>query len=126
MFDPETFLTELSVLAAEFCKTQPVAIHPGRPAALWPSEVLTLAVFGQWAQFPSERACSRSADHHLRPAFPTRPCRPQLHRLLRLMAEIVFKERRKLGLELTQDRLIGGHNPERRLKILIRHGIDIV
>jgi len=31
--------------------------------------------------------------------------------LLRLMAEIVFKEGRELRLELTQDRLIGGHDP---------------
>src|SRR6185503_3979560 len=31
----------------------------------------------------------------------------KLHSLLRLMAQIVFKERGKHGLELTQDRLVG-------------------
>src|SRR5437773_3635830 len=40
----------------------------------------------------------------------------KLHGLPRLVAEIVFKEGRELGLELTQDRLVGEHDPERRLE----------
>lgn len=55
--------------------------HPGPQAALSCSEVITLALFGQWAQFPSERAFYRYAEHHLRPAFPSLPDRSQFNRL---------------------------------------------
>jgi hypothetical protein len=44
--------------------------RPGPAASLSYSEVVTLAVFGQWAQFPSERAFYRYALSHLRTAFP--------------------------------------------------------
>jgi hypothetical protein len=37
------------------------------------SEVVTLAVFGQWSQFESERGFYRYAQRHLRSAFPTLP-----------------------------------------------------
>jgi hypothetical protein len=47
------------------------------------SEVVTLALFGQWNHFPSERAFYRYADHHLRNAFPRLPDRSQLNRLIR-------------------------------------------
>jgi hypothetical protein len=40
-------------------------------------------VFGQWSQFPSERAYYRYAVRHLRAAFPRLPDRGQLNRLQR-------------------------------------------
>jgi hypothetical protein len=45
--------------------------------------VVTLALFGQWACFTSERAISRYALRHLRPAFPQLPSREQFNRLVR-------------------------------------------
>jgi hypothetical protein len=84
MLDPDTFLVTLYVMADEFCQTGlPPDRHPGRVAALSRSEVLTLAVFGQWARFASERAFYRYAQRHLRAAFPLLPRRPQLNRLVR-------------------------------------------
>jgi hypothetical protein len=84
MLDPETFLVELYVLADEFDKTTlPPERHAGRPPALARSEVVTLALFGQWACFASERAFYRWAQRHLRPLFPTLPSRPQFNRLQR-------------------------------------------
>jgi hypothetical protein len=46
------------------------------------SELITLALFGQWVQFPSERAFYRYAQRHLHSAFPRLPTRPQLNRLI--------------------------------------------
>lgn len=84
MLDPETFLVELYVLADAFDKAHlPPERRRGRPPALARSEVLTLALFGQWACFPSERAFDRWAARHLRPFFPTLPARPQFNRRLR-------------------------------------------
>jgi hypothetical protein len=84
MLDPETFLVELYVLADTFDKTALSPERPqGRPPALARSEVVTLALFSQWACFASERAFYRWAERHLRPLFPTLPARPQFNRLLR-------------------------------------------
>ncbi len=63
--------------------------HPGPAASLSCSEVVTLAVFGQWAQFPSERAFYRYVLCHLRPAFPTLPDREQFNRLQRQQREVI-------------------------------------
>ena len=57
--------------------------HPGLRASLQCSEVVTLALFGQWGQFSSERAFYRYAEQHLRDAFPQLPDRAQFNRLLR-------------------------------------------
>src|SRR5215831_15846241 len=57
--------------------------RPGPAASLSRSEVVTLALFGQGACFPSERAFSRYALRHLRPAFPRLPARAQFNRLQR-------------------------------------------
>lgn len=59
------------------------AKHPGPAASLSRSEVLTLALFGQWSEFKSERGFYCYAHTHLRAAFPTLPCREQLNRLIR-------------------------------------------
>jgi len=84
MVDSDTFLTTLYVMIDDFCKwhlsPEP---HCGPSASLTRSEVLTLALFGQWQRFPSERGFYRYAQRHLRGAFPTLPDRSQFNRLLR-------------------------------------------
>src|SRR3989440_11892167 len=73
--DQDTFLTTLYVMIDDFCQSQGYdeKHRPGPAASLSCSEVVTLAVFGQWGQFPSERAYYRYALSHLRAAFPTMP-----------------------------------------------------
>jgi hypothetical protein len=83
--DLDTFLTTLYVMADDFCQSRlPTAKHGAGPmASLQCSEVITLALLGQWMQFPSERAFYRYAQQHLRGAFPQLPDRSQFNRLLR-------------------------------------------
>jgi hypothetical protein len=84
MVDLDTFLTTLYVMADTFCKTElPAAPQPGAAPSLSPSEVITLALVGQWARFQSERDFYRYAERHLRSAFPCLPDRSQFNRLLR-------------------------------------------
>src|SRR5262252_8273541 len=81
----DTFLMTLYVMVDDFCLLAlPPAPHPGPQAALSRSEVVTLALFGQWQGFGSERGCfSRYAPRHLRAAFPSLPTREQYHRQVR-------------------------------------------
>jgi hypothetical protein len=83
--DTDTFLTTLYVMIDDFDQAHLPTEPPrsGPPASLSRSEVMTLALFGQWACFPSERAFYRYALRHLRPAFPRLPARPQFNRLQR-------------------------------------------
>lgn len=84
MLDPDTFLTTLYVLVDDCCKALPAATRgPGRPAALTRSEVVTLALFSQWARFTSERDFARYAASRLRGAFPHLPHRSQVNRRIR-------------------------------------------
>src|SRR5512144_1548629 len=84
LVDSDTFLTTLYVMIDDFCKSLLCPEHrSGAPASLTPSEVLTLALFGQWQRFSSERAFYRDAQRHLRGAFPSLPDRRQFNRLLR-------------------------------------------
>jgi hypothetical protein len=84
MLDADTFLTTLYVVIDDFCKAElPLELHPGPAAALSCSEVLTLAIFGQWQGFGSERGFYRYARRHLHAAFPTLPAREQFNRQLR-------------------------------------------
>lgn len=85
MIDLDTFLTTLYVMVDDFCQSTLAQEKrkPGPQAWLHRSEVITLALFGQWVQFPSERAFYRYAEHHLRAAFPTLPDRSQFNRLMR-------------------------------------------
>ena len=84
MVDTDTFLTELYVMADDFCKSQlPDRAAPGPKPSLTNSEVITLLVFSQWARFRSERDFYRYAQSRLRPAFPTLPRRSQFNRLAR-------------------------------------------
>jgi hypothetical protein len=89
--DLDTFLTTLYVMIDDFCQSAGFAEkqRPGPAASLSCSEVLTLAVFGQWARFPSERAFYRYAASHLRAAFPTLPEREQFNRLQRSYRDVI-------------------------------------
>src|SRR5215472_14529858 len=89
--DTDTFLTTLYVMIDDFDQVS-LPIEPPRPgpaASLSRSEVVTLALFGQWACFPSERAFYRYAQRHLRPAFPHLPARAQFNRLQRQHREAI-------------------------------------
>ena len=84
MVDVDTFLTTLYVMVDDFCKLSlPCEEHPGPQARLSRSEVMTLAIFGQWQPFGSERGFARYARRHLRAAFPHLPTREQLNRQIR-------------------------------------------
>jgi len=84
MVDTDTFLTTLYVMVDDFCKEQGLQEKgPGPEPSLSPSEVVTLAIFGQWARFQSERDFYRYASQQLRGAFPTLPDHSQFNRLLR-------------------------------------------
>ena len=84
MIAPDTFLTTLYVIVDDWCKTSlPPETHPGPHAALTRSEVVTLAIFGQWQGFGSERGFYRYAQRHVRTAFPTLPTREQFKRQVR-------------------------------------------
>ena len=100
MVDIDTFLTTLYVMVDDFCQSfLPKGKHvPGPPASLQCSEVITLALFGQWVQFPSERAFYRYAEHHLRAAFPGLPDRSQFNRLMRVHRDAITA----FGLYLVQ------------------------
>lgn len=81
MLDPDTFLTELYVLIDDWNRSQEAPpVNRGPAPALSASEVMTLAIFSQWATFASERAFWRYATSHLRPLFPRLPSRPQFNR----------------------------------------------
>jgi Transposase DDE domain len=84
MVTPLTFLTQLYVMVDDFCQSHlPPELHPGPAPALCRSEVLTLALFAQWAPFTSERAFYRYATRRLRAAFPALPNRSQFNRQCR-------------------------------------------
>jgi Transposase DDE domain len=91
MVDIETFLTTLYVMSDDFCKWHlpAEALHAGPQVSLSRSEVITLALFGQWVQFPSERAFYRYAELHLRAAFPALPDRSQFNRLMRKQRDAI-------------------------------------
>lgn len=82
--DPDTFLTALYVVVDAWCKEHRERRRRRGPApALARSEVLTLALYGQWARFASERDFYRYADRRLRGAFPRLPARSQFNRQVR-------------------------------------------
>ena len=83
MVDLDTFLTTLYVMADTFCHLLPLDAQPGPEASLTRSDVLTLALVGQWARFQRERDVYRFAEQRLRAAFPSLPKRAQCNRLLR-------------------------------------------
>ncbi len=101
MVDPETFLTEVSVAVDEFCKARlPAPIRPGPAPALSPSEVVTLAISGQWTRFGSETAYHGYLWRELRPLFPTLPSRPQFNRAVRAHHALIAAVAHALGRAL--------------------------
>ena len=85
MLDLDTFLIELYVMVDDFCKANlPAEVHPEPKASLSRSEAVTLALFGQWERFASERDFWRFAQGRLRGAFPQLPARSQFNRLMRI------------------------------------------
>ncbi len=84
MIDVETFLTTVYVLVDDIVHDRAAQRRPTGPAAaLSESEVITLALFAQWARFESERAFYRYAEQRLRPLFPLLPARSQFTRAMR-------------------------------------------
>jgi hypothetical protein len=88
MLNTDTFLTTLYTAVDDFCISdlppEPIRRRRRGPlASLWRSEVVTLALFGQFARFASERDFWRFADHRLRHLFPNLPDRSQFSRLQR-------------------------------------------
>ncbi|MEM7333355.1 MAG: transposase [Chloroflexota bacterium] len=90
MIELETFLTILYAMADDFCKSKTIKKRQaGRQASLSPSEVVTLAIAGQWFWFGSERGFYRYLTTHFKTAFPSLPHRSQLNRLIRKETEII-------------------------------------
>jgi hypothetical protein len=84
----ETFVIAVYLLVDAFVQAQPAeAIHPGRPAGLCRTEVLTLALIAQLDRFASERAFARFAATRLRGLFPGLPERSGLNRAFRAHAD---------------------------------------
>ena len=84
MIDYETFLTKLYVMIDDFSKfnCSPL-VKPGPQAGLDRSEVITLAIAGQWFWHGSERGFYRHIKKFWLTAFPNLPSREQLNRLMR-------------------------------------------
>jgi hypothetical protein len=81
MVDIDTFRTILYVMVDDFCKTSfPQEEHPGPQAPRSRSDVVTLAIFGQWQGLGSERGFYRYVGRHLRAALPHLPAREQCKR----------------------------------------------
>ena len=84
MLDNETFLTELYVMIDDFGKFYcPPTVKPGPQAGLSSSEIVTLAIAGQWFWHSSERGFYRHIKKYWLTAFPDLPSREQLNRLMR-------------------------------------------
>lgn len=98
MLDVDTFLTALYVMVDDLCQFhQTECARPGPDASLCRSEVITLATFGRWRRFASERDFYRYANEHLREAFPTLPDRSQFNRLVRFHTADIEQMAVKLG-----------------------------
>jgi hypothetical protein len=100
MVDPDTFLTALYVSVDDLMSELPLAAQPGPAPALSVSEVVTLALFGQWRHFGGERAFYRYARRHLQGAFPRLPHRSQYNRLLRRWQDAVVAVGQRLAARL--------------------------
>lgn len=105
MLDYDTFLSALYVRVDDFGKTHDALLTsllhaPGEPTALSPSEVATLAIFGQWGRFRSEHAFYGFAQQRLRPLFPRLPTRAQFNRAQRRYAPLVVAFFQQLAREL--------------------------
>jgi hypothetical protein len=100
--DPDTFVTWLYVAVDDYCKRHLPAerVRRGRHRSLARSEIITLALFGQWAHFRSEGAFYLAVRRHLSSAFPTLPDRTQLNRLIRSQAQTIAQVAIGLGQQV--------------------------
>lgn len=119
MFDLETYLTALYVDVDTFCQVHVPEPAPkrGRKPSLSVSEIVTLAVVGQWGIFVSERDFLRWAGRHLRGFFPTLPHATQVNRLQRQHQATITAFALWLGQHLIQ--------PQERYEILDGTGIAV-
>jgi hypothetical protein len=110
----DTFLTTLYVTVDDFCHSHLLEekVRPGPGASLSPSEVVTLALFAQWARFASERDFYRFAWSRLRDAFPTLAHRSQFNRLMRLHLDLIEFLALHLATLLTKSAPVGGREGE--------------
>lgn len=85
--DLDSFLVALYIVVDDWWQdNHPLTVrHPGRPAALSGSEVLTLAILAQWPRWRSERDFWRFADVYLRAYFPNLVSQGQLNRRIRAL-----------------------------------------
>ena len=84
MLNTDAFVTALYVMVDDFCKEHlPKDLHCGPRAGLDRSEIISLAIFGEWGRFSSESDFYRFADEQLRGAFPHLPSRSRYNRLAR-------------------------------------------
>lgn len=110
MLDSETFLTEVYVVVDQTMIDHfPADLHPGPRGGLCRSEVVTLALFGQFARFTSERDFYRYATTKLRSLFPGLPSRGQFNRLVRRHREATT------GFALHLAELLGARTAEYEL-----------
>lgn len=110
MLDVDTFLTALYVMVDDLRQCSTPQHRPGPQPSLYGSEVITLAIFGRWSRFSSERDFYRYAVSRLRGAFPTLPERSQFNRLVRFHADEIEERAVKLG-----EMLEGGEYPYQAL-----------
>ena len=84
MVDLDTFVTWLYVEVDDYCNAHfPPEPRHGRTPTLCRSEVITLALVGQWSRFGSERRFYAEVRRRLGAAFPRLPDRSQFNRLVR-------------------------------------------
>lgn len=90
MIDYETFLTELYVIVDDFCKSQyRLKKRRGRQRTMSQSEIVTLAIAGQWSNFNSEREFYRYIENNFKEAFPQLVRREQLNRQMNQNQEVI-------------------------------------
>ncbi len=97
MIDPDTFLTQLYVMVDDILRQTPLPRRCGPAPTLAPSEVVTLALYGQWAHFEGEAAFYRHADAHLRGAFPRLPAHSQYNRTMRACHDAIVAVGQRLA-----------------------------
>ncbi len=99
MVDPDTFLTALYVMVDDLLSQIPLPAprRRGPALALTRSEVVTLALYGQWAHFEGEAAFYRHADARLRGAFPRLPAHSQYNRAVRACHDAIVAVGQRLA-----------------------------
>ncbi len=103
--DLDSFLTSLYVLVDEWWRVNhrsDMRGRPGRPVLLSDSEILTLAILGQWPRWRSERDFWRFANSHLREYFPNLLSQSQLNRRIRALEPELRRLQQDLVETLTE------------------------